>query len=149
MGKKNEIDSGARERVTSEEREPIKALEREVKELLRANEILKLASAFFARAELDSKLKSGSNLSTSIAMPTGSSRFAKCCQSPRRILAPGQLGFLPQKTHSARLQFKWTFTHPHIRFTLQSLWVFVVSALRVLGFGPFTLVLKNGSPTFS
>ena len=56
--KKREIDSGARDGVTSEERERIKALERENKELRRANEILKLASAFFAQAELDRKLKS-------------------------------------------------------------------------------------------
>ena len=56
--KKIEIDSGAREGVTSDERERVKALEREVKELRRANEILKLASAFFAQAELDRKLKS-------------------------------------------------------------------------------------------
>jgi transposase len=56
--KKREIDSGAREGVTSDERERVKALEREVKELRRANEILKLASAFFAQAELDRKLKS-------------------------------------------------------------------------------------------
>ena len=55
--KKSEIDSGAREGVTSEERDRIKALEREVKELRGANEILKLASAFFAQAELDRKLK--------------------------------------------------------------------------------------------
>ena len=55
--KKSEIDSGAREGVTSDERERIKALERENKELRRANEILKLASAFFAQAELDRKLK--------------------------------------------------------------------------------------------
>jgi len=56
--RKHEIDSGMRDGVTSEERERIKALEREVKELRRANEILKLASAFFAQAELDRKLKS-------------------------------------------------------------------------------------------
>jgi transposase len=56
--KKSEIDSGTREGVTSDERERVKALEREVKELRRANEILKLASAFFAQAELDRKLKS-------------------------------------------------------------------------------------------
>ena len=56
--KKSEIDSGAREGVTSDERERVKALEREVKELRRANEILKLASAFFAQAELDRRLKS-------------------------------------------------------------------------------------------
>lgn len=56
--KKHEIDTGLRDGVTSEERDRIKALEREVKELRRANEILKLASAFFAQAELDRKLKS-------------------------------------------------------------------------------------------
>lgn len=56
--RKHEVDSGLRDGVTSEERERIKALEREVKELRRANEILKLASAFFAQAELDRKLKS-------------------------------------------------------------------------------------------
>jgi len=56
--RKYEVDSGLRDGVTSEERERIKSLEREVKELRRANEILKLASAFFAQAELDRKLKS-------------------------------------------------------------------------------------------
>jgi len=56
--RKHEIDSGMRDGITSEERDRIKALEREVKELRRANEILKLASAFFAQAELDRKLKS-------------------------------------------------------------------------------------------
>ena len=56
--RKHEIDTGTRDGVTSEERDPIKALEREVKELRRANEILKLASAFFAQAELDRRLKS-------------------------------------------------------------------------------------------
>ena len=53
-----DIDSGAREGVTTDERERVKALEREVKELRRANEILKTASAFFAQAELDRRLKS-------------------------------------------------------------------------------------------
>ena len=56
--RKAEVDSGVREGVTSDERERVKALEREVKELRRANEILKLASAFFAQAELDRRLKS-------------------------------------------------------------------------------------------
>ena len=51
--KKHEIDSGIRDGVPSAERERIKALEREVKELRQANEILRLASAFFAQAELD------------------------------------------------------------------------------------------------
>ncbi len=52
-----QIDSGQRTGVRSDERERIRALEREVKELRRANEILKLASAFFAQAELDRRLK--------------------------------------------------------------------------------------------
>ncbi len=52
-----EIDSGVRDGVSSDERERVKLLEREVKELRRANEILKLASAFFAQAELDRRLK--------------------------------------------------------------------------------------------
>ena len=44
--------------ATSEERERIKALEREVRELRQANEILKKASAYFAMAELDRRSKS-------------------------------------------------------------------------------------------
>ena len=47
-----EVDGGRRPGVSSEEAQRIKELEREVKELRRANEILKAASAFFAR-ELD------------------------------------------------------------------------------------------------
>ena len=56
--RKIEIDTGLRDGITSEERDRIKTLERENKELRRANEILKLASAFFAQAELDRRLKS-------------------------------------------------------------------------------------------
>ena len=55
--RKHEVDTGTRDGVTSAERERVKELEREVKELRRANEILKLASAFFAQAELDRRLK--------------------------------------------------------------------------------------------
>lgn len=55
--RQSEIDHGVQNGVSSEERERIQALEREVKELKRANEILKLASAFFAQAELDRRLK--------------------------------------------------------------------------------------------
>jgi transposase-like protein len=55
--KQAEVDSGARMGVTTDEAQRIKDLEREVKELRRANEILKLASAFFAQAELDRRLK--------------------------------------------------------------------------------------------
>lgn len=52
-----EIDQGQRPGITTDERERIKALEKEVKELRKANDILKTASAFFAQAELDRKLK--------------------------------------------------------------------------------------------
>jgi transposase-like protein len=50
-----ERDQGLREGVTSSERERLKALECENRELKRANEILRKASAFFAQAELDRK----------------------------------------------------------------------------------------------
>ncbi|HET8863515.1 MAG TPA: hypothetical protein VFM94_09730 [Solirubrobacterales bacterium] len=51
--RQTEADEGKRsELLSSDERERLKALERENRELRRANEILKSASAFFA-AELD------------------------------------------------------------------------------------------------
>jgi transposase-like protein len=55
--KQAEVDAGGRPGVSTAEAKRIKDLEREVKELRRANEILKLASAFFAQAELDRRLK--------------------------------------------------------------------------------------------
>ena len=54
----DEVDRGVRDGVSTDERERGKALEREVKELRRANEILKVAGAFFAQAELDRRFKS-------------------------------------------------------------------------------------------
>ena len=56
--KRVEVDSGVREGVSTSELQRLKELERENKELRKANEILKLASAFFAQAELDRRLKS-------------------------------------------------------------------------------------------
>lgn len=55
---KAEVDSGLREGVTTGEREQLKTLERENRELHRANEILELASAFFAQAALDHRYTS-------------------------------------------------------------------------------------------
>ena len=52
-----EIDSGRRGGLTSDERTRLKDLEREVRELRRANEILRKASAYFAAAELDRRAK--------------------------------------------------------------------------------------------
>ncbi len=53
--RRSQVDSGARRGVTSDERERLRVLERENRELRRANDILKAASAFFAR-ELDPRL---------------------------------------------------------------------------------------------
>lgn len=55
--KQSEVDAGTRPGATTAEQDRIKELEREVKELRRANDILKTASAFFAQAELDRRLK--------------------------------------------------------------------------------------------
>ena len=52
-----ERDQGTRPGLTTEERQRLKQLERENFELRRANEILKKAAAFFARAELDRRAK--------------------------------------------------------------------------------------------
>ena len=52
-----EVDQGQRDGTTTSDRERLKALEKENKELRRANEILKTASAFFAQAEIDRRLK--------------------------------------------------------------------------------------------
>jgi transposase len=52
-----ERDEGRRPGLTTDERERLKALERENQELRRANEILRKASAFFAQAELDRRQK--------------------------------------------------------------------------------------------
>ena len=50
---KSEVDEGVKPGITTDDAERIKTLERENRELKRANEILRLASAFFAQAELD------------------------------------------------------------------------------------------------
>jgi transposase-like protein len=52
-----ERDHGKRAGPTTEDRDRIKALEREVRELRQANEILRKASAYFAMAELDRRQK--------------------------------------------------------------------------------------------
>ena len=55
--RKHEVDSGVRQGTTTVDKDRLKELERENRELRKANEILKLASAFFAQAELDLRLK--------------------------------------------------------------------------------------------
>jgi transposase len=51
--RQSDIDGGLVEGTSTEDAQRIKELEQEVKELRRANEILKKASAYFAQAELD------------------------------------------------------------------------------------------------
>jgi transposase-like protein len=55
--RQGERDQGLRDGMTSPERDSLKALERENRELRQANEILRKASAYFAQAELDRPLK--------------------------------------------------------------------------------------------
>jgi transposase len=55
--KKAEVDAGKRAGMPTEMVERMKALEREVRELRQANEILRKASAYFAQAELDRPLR--------------------------------------------------------------------------------------------
>ena len=55
--KQTEIDQGIREGLSTDERARIKELERKVRELREANEILRKASAYFAQAELDRRKK--------------------------------------------------------------------------------------------
>ena len=57
--RRGEVDSGARPGLTTDERARIRQLERENKELRRANEILKAASAFFGRSSTASQRNSG------------------------------------------------------------------------------------------
>jgi transposase len=52
-----ERDQGKRPGLSSSEREQLKQLQRENRELKRANEILRTASAYFAQAELDRRRK--------------------------------------------------------------------------------------------
>jgi len=55
--KKAEVDSGRKPGLTSDMAAKLKALEREVRELRQANEILRKASAYFVQAELDRPFK--------------------------------------------------------------------------------------------
>ena len=55
--RQEQVDSGRHGGVTSDEQARVKELEREVRELRRANEILRKASAYFAQAELDRRPK--------------------------------------------------------------------------------------------
>ena len=55
--RQTERDQGRRPGLTTDERQQLKDLQREVFELRRANEIVRKASAYFAQAELDRRAK--------------------------------------------------------------------------------------------
>ena len=55
--RKHQVDSGVRQGTSTADKDRLKELERENRELRKANEILKLASAFLAQAELDRRVK--------------------------------------------------------------------------------------------
>ena len=78
----DEVERGARPGLTRDERSRMAELERENRELRRANDILKSAAAFFG-AELDRRQKKSSATSTNIATASGSSRSARSSRSPR------------------------------------------------------------------
>src|SRR4028118_2110567 len=69
-----ERDQGLRAGPSTDERERIKALERENRELRQANEILRKASAYFAQAELDRRGQPGSTSSRSHGAASGGTR---------------------------------------------------------------------------
>ncbi len=56
-GRQSERNSGQRDGLSTVERERVKLLERENRQLRQANEILRKASAYFAQAELDRPFK--------------------------------------------------------------------------------------------
>ena len=55
--RQTQVDSGRRGGLTTDEQKRTKELEREVRELRRANDILRKAAAYFAQAELDRRPK--------------------------------------------------------------------------------------------
>jgi transposase len=79
-----EVDRGERAGLTTDERRRTSEFEREVRELRRASEILKAASAFFAR-ELDPRPPRWPPSSTRTARGSGSSRSASSCSSPGTV----------------------------------------------------------------
>ena len=84
-----ERNAGLRAGLTTDERERLKDLERENRELRRANGILRKASAYFAQAEPDRRPKRWRRLSTTTGINTGSSRSVRCYRSPRLPITRG------------------------------------------------------------
>ena len=118
--KRAEVDAGTREGVTAAEAQRVKELEREVKELRRANEILKLASAFFAQAELDRRLKSCdpaliSRTARSWKLPLyGESRceIANCPSGSTRMNSKSRRPGWPNRSEATKRRADWVFRWP-------------------------------------
>src|SRR2546427_3404789 len=79
-----ERDAGRRPGLTTDERARFKQLERENVELRRADEILRLASAYFSEAGLDPPAKGWGRSSTSTRGSSGAGRSPRGCRSPPR-----------------------------------------------------------------
>ncbi len=86
--RKQEVDTGLRDGVTSEERDRIEALEREVKELRRANEILKLASAFLPRRSSTADSSLEGLCGQAPRNPRGRADLQGIANCPVRVSAP-------------------------------------------------------------
>ncbi len=92
---RHEVDTAVRDGVTTAEAQRGKALEREVKGLRRANEILKLASGFFAQAELDRRLKSRGTSSAYFRGRADLQGLAGCLSTPYGASAGAGLALCP------------------------------------------------------
>jgi transposase len=123
--RRHERDTGQRDGLTSAEQQGIKELERDVKKLRKVNEILKLASALFAQAELDRRPKSRGPSSTRIGSASGSSRSARSCKSPRR--ATGAM------LHSSATPHCMLSTNRVVRFCSKSIVRFLGARRRRFG----------------
>ena len=99
--RRGEVDGGRRPGVSSDERARLKELERENRELRRANEILKSASLFFA-TELDGRTRRLAPTSISSGIVSGSSRSAACCSSPRARITRSRRGRLRRAPYATR-----------------------------------------------
>ena len=82
--RRTEIDQGIRGGLSTADRERLKELEQENRELKRANEILRKASAYFAQAEHDRRPKCWRPLSIATKQNMGSSQSAMKSGLPRR-----------------------------------------------------------------
>ena len=86
MVRRAEADQGIRGGMSTSDRERLKELERENRELKRANEILRKASAYFAQVELDRRSKWWRYLSISIENSMGSSQSIDKYRLLRRVI---------------------------------------------------------------